>query len=210
MAQIRRLVQKLWASLVCRTLLAAALAVALGIGAGRVFVGSVYVVEGTSMSPAYQPGTRLYGAPISTPLERGDVVLLDDGKADYAVKRIIGLPGETVHLWRGQVFINRQMLVEPYLPKHIYTYPMERTRRGGTFILGEREYFVLGDNRMYSSDSRVYGPVNRKQIKRRVPLPDDFVCAYFAPYTLPAYGKTLIQPMRASLRNTQPALRAGG
>ena len=198
MGQIYRFVQKLWKNLACRMLIGAALAVVLGVGAGRVFIGSVYVVEGASMDPTYPAGTHLYGTPISTPLERGDVVLLDDGKEDYAVKRIIGMPGETVHLWRGRMFINRQMLVEPYLPKHTYTYPTEQARRGATFILGEGEYFVLGDNRPYSSDSRAYGPVERKQIKRRVPLPDDFICAYFAPYTLPAYGKTLIRPTAIS------------
>ena len=88
---------------------------------------------------------------------------------------------KSVQLWRGQVFINRQMLIEPYLPKYIYTYPVEPKRRGATFILGEKQYFVLGDNRPYSADSRSYGPVNRKQIKRRVPVPEGFVCAYFAP-----------------------------
>ena len=72
----------------------AALALGLGVGAGHAFIGSVYVVEGRSMEPHYPAGTQLYGAPISTPLDRGDVVLLDDGKEDYAVKRIIGLPGE--------------------------------------------------------------------------------------------------------------------
>ena len=194
MAQIRRWLQTLWQSRTCRVTVAAGAAVFMGVGAGRTFLGSVYVVEGTSMDPAYPPGTHLYGTTISTPLERGDVVLLNDGNADYAVKRIIGLPGETVQLWRGCVFINRQMLVEPYLPKHTYTYPSQQARRGATFILGEGEYFVLGDNRLYSSDSRAYGPVRRKQIKQRVPLPDDFVCAYFAPYTLPDYGRTLIRP----------------
>jgi len=194
MAQFCRLIQKAWNNLTSRTLIGAAVAVALGVGAGRVFIGSVYVVEGTSMEPTYPPGTHLYGAPISTPLERGDVVLVDDRKEDYAVKRIVGLPGETVQMWRGRVFINRQMLVEPYLPKHTYTYPMEQARRGATFILGEAEYFVMGDNRPCSADSRTYGPVGRKQIKRRVPLPEYFVCAYFTPHTLPAYGKTLIRP----------------
>jgi signal peptidase I len=178
--------------------IAAAFAVILGVGAGHAFIGSVYVVEGSSMEPTYPEGTRLYGAPISTPIGRGDVVLLDDGKKDYAVKRVIGLPGETVQLWRGCVFINRQMLVEPYLPKHTYTCPMDPKRRGATFILGEREYFVLGDNRPGSADSRSYGPVERNQIKRRVPLPDDFICAYCVPYTLPAYGKTLIRPAPAN------------
>jgi len=205
MRQICRLIQKLWKSLPCRMVIASAFAVVLGVGAGHVFIGSVYVVEGTSMNPTYPPGTHLYGAPISTPLERGDVVLLDDGKEDYAVKRIIGLPNENVQLWRGRVFINKQMLDEPYLPKHTYTYPMEpacRGRafsRGAAFVLGEEEYFVLGDNRPYSADSRTYGPVNRKQIKRRVPLPEDFVCSYFVPYTLPAYGKTSIRPLTTNV-----------
>jgi signal peptidase I len=194
MTQFLRVIQKLWRNRACRVPIAAAFAVVVGVGAGRALVGSVYVVEGTSMEPAYPPGTHLYGAPISTPLERGDVVLLDDGKANYAVKRIVGLPGETVQLWRGQVLINRELLVEPYLPKHTYTYPVERHRRGATVILFENQYFVLGDNRLCSADSRHFGPVDRKQIKRRVPLPEDFVCAYFAPYTLPDYGKTLIRP----------------
>jgi signal peptidase I len=185
---------------------AAAFAVFLGVGAGRVFIGSVYVVDGMSMEPNYPPGTRLYGTPISTPLERGDVVLLNDGKEDYAVKRIIGLPGETVQLWRGRVFINRQMLVEPYLPKHTYTYPMEQARRGAIFMLGEREYLVLGDNRFNSADSRMYGAVERKQIKRRVPLPDGFISAYVAPYTLPEYGKSSIRPLATRVAGTKAHL----
>ena len=205
MKQICRLLQRIWGNLPCRMSIAAAFAVVLGVGAGRAFIGSVYVVEGTSMEPTYPEGTSLYGTPISTPVERGDVVLLDDHKKDYAVKRIIGLPGETIQLWRGRVFINRQMLVEPYLPKHTYTYPMEQAHRGATFILGEREYFVLGDNRTCSSDSRTYGPVERKRIKRRVPSPDDFICAYFAPYTLPAYGKSLIRPAATNLAGAKTA-----
>ncbi len=199
MAQICQLMQRLWRTRRCRLLSGAVLAAGLGVGAGHAFVGSVYVVQGTSMSPTYSPGTHLYGAPISTALERGDVVVLKDGNGDYEVKRIIGLPGETVQIWRGCVLINRHLLVEPYLPKHTYTFPAERLRRGATFVLGDEEYFVLGDNRLRSSDSRAYGPVRRSQIKRRVPLPDDFVCAYFAPYTLPTYGETLIRRVAINL-----------
>ena len=197
MVQTWRLVQKLWSNQTCRSSVAAVLAVVAGVGAGHAFVGSVYVIEGVSMDPTYPAGTHLYGAPISTPVERGDVVLLDDGKDDYAVKRVIGLPGETVQIWRGQVFINRRLLVEPYLARHVYTCPMEALHRGATFVLGKRQYFVMGDNRPCSADSRMYGPVERKQIKRRVPLPQGFVGAYLAPFTLPEYGKTLIRPLSA-------------
>ena len=62
-------------------------------------------------------------------------------------------------------------------------------------MLGGDQYFVLGDNRLCSADSRTYGPVGRNRIKRRVPLPEDFICAYSAPYTLPDYGKSLIRPL---------------
>ena len=192
MALLCRLVRKLWQKPGCRLLLGAVSAAFLGVAASRVFIGSVAVVDGTSMMPNYPPGTHLYATPISTDLERGDVVLLDDGREDYAVKRIVGLPGETVQLWRGAVFINRKLLVEPYLPSHTYTFPTERQRRGATFMLGDGEFFVLGDNRANSVDGRTYGPVQRKQIKKRVPLPNDFVCAYFGPYTLPEPGRTVI------------------
>ena len=156
------------------------------------------------MEPAYPPGTHLHGAPISAPPERGDVVLVDDGKEDFAVKRVVGLPGETVPIWRGQVFINREMLVEPYLSDHTYTCPAERGRRGATFVLDENQYFVMGDNRICSADSRDYGPVARKQIKRRVPLPEDFVRAHLAPYTLPAYGNTVMRPKTPQLAAALP------
>jgi len=194
MAKICRIIRKLWRNRPWRLLAEAALAIVLGVGAGRVLVGSDYVVDGKSMAPTYSSGMRLNTASISTPLERGDVVVLDDGKAEYAIKRIIGLPGETVQLWRGQVFVNRRMLAEPYLPKKVYTCPTGRECWGATFVLGEEDYFVLGDNRPYSTDSRMYGPVNRSQIKRRVPRPENFTSAHFVPYTLPSYGTTLIQP----------------
>jgi len=66
--------------------------------------------------------------------------MLDDNEGEFALKRIVGLPGETVVLWRGYVFINGRMLVEPYLPKYTFTFPDEKAHRN-TFKLGENEYF---------------------------------------------------------------------
>jgi signal peptidase I len=173
-------------------ILAIAFAALAGIAASRAFFGSVAVVDGPSMSPNFPSGCHIYTAPISSPLSRGDVVVLDDGNREYAIKRIIGMPGETVHLWRGKVFVNRKMLSEPYLPKHTFTCPTERR---AVFILGPDQYFVLGDNRDCSKDSRSYGPVERDQVKRRIPGVTNAVRAEFRPYTLPAPGKTLIRAL---------------
>lgn len=156
------------------------------------------------MYPNYPPGMHLYTTSISAPLDRGNVVLLDDGHEDYAVKRIVGLPGETVQIWRGGVFVNRKLLVEPYLPAHTYTFPFEKERRGATFILGNDEYFVMGDNRVTSLDSRAYGPVKRKQIKRLAPVPDGFIAAYSGNYTLPEYGKTIMRSTDSTTHAISP------
>jgi len=159
---------------------------------GRKFLGSVSVVTGSSMAPTFEEGTRVYTSPISGSVNRGDVVVMDDEKDDYAIKRIIGLPGETVYLWRGYVFIDRKILLEPYVPKRVYTLPR---LRAAVFELGPNQYFVLGDNRPESADSRLYGPVERKQIKKRISLPDSTARAYFGPVRLPPFGST--QPHRA-------------
>lgn len=173
------------------TLTAAAL---VGIAAGHTVIyslGSVAVVDGASMAPTYESGARVFTGPVSSVLQRGDIVLVDDGKKEYALKRIVGLPGETIDLWRGYVFINRKMLSEPYLPKYTYTFPNERTE-ARRFQLGD-QYFVLGDNRTVSVDSRIYGPVEFKHIKSRVPLPESTLRGHFAPFTLPSEGKRTIR-----------------
>jgi signal peptidase I len=171
--------------------LVAGLAAVAGMAIGRNFVGSVSVVSGESMAPTFEEGSRVYTKPISGPVTRGDVVVMDDGKEDYAIKRVVGLPGETVYLWRGYVFIDRKILLEPYVPKRVYTLPR---LRAAVFELGPNQYFVLGDNRPESADSRLYGPVERKQIKKRIPLPDSAARARFGPVRLPPFGST--QPHR--------------
>lgn len=198
MSMLSRWSQGVWRQEPFRWLLAVLVSAALGIAAGHTVIGavsgSVSVVSGTSMEPAYQPGERVYTAPITTDLTRGDVVLVNDGNKEYALKRIVGLPGETIDLWRGHVFINQVMLREPYLPKHTYTFPDERVETR-VFQLNSDQYFLLGDNRPCSSDSRCYGPVTRKQIISRVPALDNELRPGFAPYTLPAAGKRTIQPL---------------
>ena len=146
------------------------------------------------MAPTYQSGARVSTTPISTPLVRGDIVLIDDGKKEYALKRVIGLPGETVALWRGYVFVNCHMLAEPYLPKYTFTFPDEK-REARIFRLENEEYLVLGDNRMFSVDSRFYGPIERNRIKSRVPAASAELRPRFVPFTLPVDGKRSIRPV---------------
>jgi signal peptidase I len=127
------------------------------------YVFAVYIIEGTSMSPTFHDGdtalvnllTQHFG-----PLDRGEIVLVRDGRfREYATKRIVGLPGERIEIRDNQVFIDGSVLREGYLPKKTST-----TSERSTFTLGPSDYFVLGDNRAESYDSRIYGPVARNAI----------------------------------------------
>jgi signal peptidase I len=184
MRPLCRLCRSLWRREACRFLVATSFAALVGVAAGRAVVGtvigSVAIVDGHSMEPTFEPGSRVYSTPISSPLNRGDIVLLDDGKGEQALKRVVGLPGETVQIWRGHVFIDSKLLREPYLPKYTYTFPSPRSNTC-TFHITQDQFLVLGDNRVCSEDSRYYGPVARAQIKSRVNLIESNLHPYFDP-----------------------------
>lgn len=165
--------------------ISAVFAALAGLAIGRNFLGSVSVVTGSSMAPTFEEGSRVYATPISGSVNRGDVVVMDDKGGDYAIKRVVGMPGETVYLWRGYVFIDRKILLEPYVPKRVYTLPKQRQ---AVFVLGPDQFFVLGDNRPNSADSRLYGAVERKQLKKRIPTSEGTVRAHFGTITLPPFG----------------------
>jgi len=146
--------------------------------------GSIIVVQGESMLPNFHPNDVALAKPPAEKLERGDVVVLNDGHRDDAIKRVVGLPGETVLLWHGQVLINRRLIQEPYLDRNTRTYPNQKL---AWFILGKDQYFVMGDNRGNSIDSRTYGPVGIEQIRKTVPISAPRMT--FTPYTRPACGE---------------------
>lgn len=136
-----------------------------------VFVAQPVVVEGTSMLPELHDGERLLVNKLVYykfqgyswgHLERGDVVVFwypKDPEKSY-VKRVIGLPGETVEVREGVILINGQPLDEPYLEaSHNQTLPTFPAKR-----VDEHFYFVMGDNRDNSSDSRYWGLVPEKYI----------------------------------------------
>jgi signal peptidase I len=124
------------------------------------------VVQGKSMLPTLQEGDHCIldrWTYRRTNPKRGDLVVLrDPGHQDFAVKRIVALPGESVRLLEGKVFVNKKPLPEPYLSKNVQT--LTPDGKDKLIILGRGQYYVLGDNRMISEDSRFYGPVLRQRI----------------------------------------------
>jgi signal peptidase I len=167
----------------------------IGILAGKAvlaYAGTVCLVEGISMEPTYRPGDRVLTKPVYGAVGRGEIVLLHDGRA-RAVKRVIGLPGESLELWRGYIFINGHMLREPYLPKYTYTFP-DQESTCWKYKLRDTEYFVMGDNRQVSIDSRCYGPIAQDQIIGRVPETQTLRPELTA-NTLPALGKRTIRSL---------------
>lgn len=134
------------------------------------YVGQKTMVEGTSMVPGLEDGDHLLVDKISyrfTEPERFDIVVFRYlyQENSYYIKRIIGLPGETVQIVDGQIYIDGELLEEDYGSE-----PMENPGRAVQPVtLGEDEYFVLGDNRNLSSDSRdpMVANVSREQIVGR-------------------------------------------
>ena len=124
---------------------------------------SVFLVDGISMEPnlhdnelALMNKTHFRGedAPV-----RGEIVVVKypgDPKNKRYVKRVIGLPGETLSIRKNRVFINNSALLESYLP------PSLELGEDETWMLGANQFFLMGDNREFSNDSRVFGVVEKR------------------------------------------------
>ena len=133
------------------------------------FVGQRTTVSGQSMEPLLHDGDNLILDKLTYHFrdpERFDVVVFDQTESDHYIKRIIGLPGETVQIIDGYVYINGERLEDDVYGKEVMLQPM---RAADPITVGEDEYFVLGDNRNYSRDSRDpgVGNVKRSQILGR-------------------------------------------
>jgi signal peptidase I len=141
------------------------LAVALGLALVIIiFLYQPVKVEGTSMNPLLSDQERIFINKFIyhfEPIDRGDVVVfwypLDRSKS--FIKRIVGLPGETVEIRDGKVYVNGKELADQFVPESYLdgsTY--------GPVEIAQDEYFVMGDHRDSSNDSRVFGPVPRQYI----------------------------------------------
>jgi len=144
----------------------------------RYFVFQPFLVKGASMEPNFHDGDYLIIDELSYRLrnpERGEVVVFHYpfDPSQRFIKRVIGLPGETVAVKNGQVDITAEdgttvVLPEPYV-QGIYTSTGNAISNAGLTLKSD-EYFVLGDNRAHSFDSREWGLVNRKFIIGRTVL----------------------------------------
>src|SRR5271169_1766219 len=132
-----------------------------------VFLYQPVKVEGTSMAPLLSDQERIFINKFVyrfEPIDRGDVVVfwypLDRSKS--FIKRVVGLPGETVEIRQGIVYVNGTPLPEPYVPPQY-----EDLSDFGPMRVPRDRYFVMGDHRISSNDSRVFGPVASRYIYGR-------------------------------------------
>jgi signal peptidase I len=123
-------------------------------------------IEGESMMPNYLNAEYLLTEKVTYYLnkpQRGDVIVLRPpltvSEGDEFIKRIIGLPGETIRISGGRVYINGKLLNEPYIASSVTTNGGFFLSNDSDFTVPQDEYFVMGDNREHSSDSRYWGPV---------------------------------------------------
>lgn len=136
------------------------------------FVFLSVMVDGSSMSPTLESGNKgitdglfykIFG------VERFDIVIVEHDKFDEKlVKRVIGLPGETIRYEKGILYVNGEVVKEEFISEEV----AKQTKLlygSDTFevTLKNDEYYVLGDNRGNSTDSRYFGPISKSQIKGR-------------------------------------------
>ncbi|MDE3203659.1 MAG: signal peptidase I [Acidobacteriota bacterium] len=137
----------------------------------KVFMFQSYLIPSTSMVPTLKVGDKVYVNKLDYDfhsVHRGDIVvftkppgLVDQPGVVDLIKRVIGLPGETITAHNGAVYIDGHQLIETWLPQGVTTGDF------GPVTIPAGDYFVMGDNRGDSADSRVFGPIPQRLIVGR-------------------------------------------
>lgn len=138
------------------------------------FLLQPHQVNGQSMVPNFQSGEYVLTDKISYKIgepKRGDVIVFHAPPSAHCpkgtgcdfIKRVLGVPGEMIEVKNNQIYVNSVPLEEEYIPEDFETAAGDYTRHR-TITLSENEYFVCGDNRPYSSDSRAWGPIKKTDI----------------------------------------------
>ena len=121
----------------------------------------LFTVDGRSMDHTYADGDLLVGNQ-KADIKQGDILIIySDVLSERIVKRCIGLPGDEIKILDNQVYVNGKKLKEDYIAEPMNTEDM-------TITLSDDEYFVMGDNRNHSTDSRDIGPIPKEKIQAKV------------------------------------------
>ncbi|MDO8619078.1 MAG: signal peptidase I [Candidatus Daviesbacteria bacterium] len=137
------------------------------------FIAQPHKVSGLSMYPTFHDADYILTDKLSyrfgTP-KHGDVIVLKNpqDEAQDFIKRIIALPGDTVTVQNNMVLVNNQPINEYYLPPNTQTHAGAYLTEGTQVTAGSGQFYVMGDNRGHSSDSREWGPVPKKDIIGKV------------------------------------------